>query len=127
MRLTIAFSVAGGVEEEASAGGPGVAVRGCGVAAARSGGTTGGKGSGALVIAGEASPGNDCARTMVPEGLAEEGSPSRGRSPVCVRVRSEATSGELARDIDIKPGEISATKSHEHRRRGERGRVLYFA
>lgn len=98
--------------------------------AARSVGTTGGTGSGALVIAGVASPGSDndadCAMTMVPEELAEDCSPSRGRSPVWVRVRSEATSGELARDIDIKPGEISATKSHEHRRREERRRVLYF-
>ena len=44
--------------------------------AARSVGTTGGTGSGALVIAGVASPGSDndadCAMTMVPEGLAED-------------------------------------------------------
>ena len=112
MRLTIAFSVAGGVAGDASdsgdgvedvsvAGGPGAGpVRGCGVVAAKSGGTTGGTASGAVLTEGSASPGNrdgeDSAMAMVPEGLDSSFWPSKGRSPAWVRVRSATTSGESA-------------------------------
>jgi hypothetical protein len=128
MRLTIAFSVAGGVAEVAPesdedaevvsvADGPGAGpVKGCGVVAAKSGGTTGGTDSGALEMAGSASPGEgegeDSAKAMVPVGAVATFCPSKGRSPVWVRVRSATTSGESAWEINPDASRVSARENN---------------